>query len=66
MVDPSTGRPTRVVYMYTPEGQRVRVRRPEHAGVEPTVNDILPTPPEHVSPEEERRAARAGLGECWS
>ncbi|KAG2496780.1 hypothetical protein HYH03_005188 [Edaphochlamys debaryana] len=51
LLDPTTGKPVRVVYMYTPEGEKVRVRKV----AEPTVNDILPTP------SAEQADPRAGL-----
>ncbi|GIL83572.1 hypothetical protein Vretimale_10377 [Volvox reticuliferus] len=50
LADPETGRPTRVIFMFTPDGKRVRARKVPN----PTVNDIIPTPPEDPDP-------RAGL-----
>ncbi|GLC42094.1 hypothetical protein PLESTB_000630000 [Pleodorina starrii] len=50
VADPDTGRPVRVVFKYTPDGQMVRARKVPN----PTVNDIIPTPPPHADP-------RAGL-----
>ncbi|GLI64386.1 hypothetical protein VaNZ11_007652, partial [Volvox africanus] len=50
VADPETGRPTRVVFMFTPDGKRVRARKVPN----PTINDIIPTPPEDPDP-------RAGL-----
>ncbi|GFR51858.1 hypothetical protein Agub_g14330, partial [Astrephomene gubernaculifera] len=51
LLDPNTNKPVRVVYMYTPEGEKVRVRKVPN----PTVNDILP------SPSEEEPDPRVGL-----